>query len=147
MFRAEEELTAASMALTSPREQDDLLDSATQYARRTRRGRARPALDDVIDTLHHVLAVTAPGDSTHNAADVFLFTALQLRGEQSSDRADLDRAIARLCWAVQERTAPAYLDQARRMLIAAHHQIAGDPPLGGGQPVSGEEFLQPISQW
>ncbi|MFE4415765.1 CHAT domain-containing protein [Streptomyces sp. NPDC056821] len=122
VLRAGEELTAASMALISPREQDDLPDSATQYARRARRGRARPALDDVIDTLYHVLAVTAPGDGTHNAANMLLITALQLRSEQSGDRADLDRAIARLRWAVQERTAPAYLDQARRTLGAALYQ-------------------------
>lgn len=122
VLRAGEDLMAASVARISPRERDDLPDSATQYARQTRRGRARAILDDVIDTLYHVLAVTAPGDGTHNAADVFLIMALQLHGEQSGDRADLDRAIARLRWAVEERTAPADLDQARRMLGEALYQ-------------------------
>jgi len=126
MLRAGD-LMAASAAETSPPEQEGLPDGVSRYTRRARRdrargGRARPVLDDVIDTLYHVLAVTAPGDGTHNAADVFLIMALQLRSKQSGDRADLDRAIARLRWAVQDRTAPADLDQARRMLGAALYQ-------------------------
>ncbi|MEU6577592.1 CHAT domain-containing protein [Streptomyces sp. NPDC046805] len=122
VLRAGKELMAASTAGISPRERDDLPDSATQPTRAARRGGAPPALDDVIDTLYHVLAVTARGDGTHNAADLFLSMALQLRAQENGDRADLDRAIARLRWAVEERTTPADLDQARRMLGEALYQ-------------------------
>jgi tetratricopeptide (TPR) repeat protein len=122
LMRAGEELMAASMAGTSSRERDDLSDITMQYARRARGGGAASVLDGVVDTLYHVLAVTAPGDGTHNAADSLLVMALQLRAERRGDRADLDRAIARLRWAVRDRTEPAELDQARRLLGEALYQ-------------------------
>jgi tetratricopeptide (TPR) repeat protein len=122
LVRAGEELMAVSMAGTSPREQDDLPDITMRYARRARGGGAASVLDDVVDTLYHVLAVTAPGDGTHNAADALLIMALQLRAEQGGGDADLDRAVARLRWAVRDRTDPAELDQARRLLGEALYQ-------------------------
>ncbi|MDQ0988882.1 hypothetical protein [Streptomyces sp. V3I7] len=130
LLRAGEELMAEAARTTSPRERDDLPDNALRSLDRAASATARPTLDHLVDTLYHVLAVTPPGDGTHRSADLLLTMALQLRAQHTANRSDLDRAIARLRCAAQDRTAPADLDQARRMLGEALYQRGsqdGDP--------------------
>ncbi|MBO0915481.1 CHAT domain-containing protein [Streptomyces laculatispora] len=97
LFLASRRLMVVASASISDREQDDLPDD-----HRSPPDTTGLTVDDLIDTLYHVLAVTTAYTDTHYTAGTILNTALLLRGH----RADLDRAIGRLRRTVSDPNTP-----------------------------------------